>query len=116
VTAPAQHIDTASDAVRAANHATMRGPLDGPESYAVVGGLAELTGRLPQLLDYLSRSLRRADPAAHYDDHGRDPSDALDAAHGHLDNARAAVALAGEHLSTAHNHLGHLGRPTAPED
>ncbi|MDD7938071.1 hypothetical protein PHK61_06530 [Actinomycetospora lutea] len=116
MTALAQHVDTASDAVRAANHATMRAPLDGPESYAVVGGLTELAGRLPQLLDYLSRSLRRADPAAHYDDRGRDPSGALHAAHGHLDDACAAVVQAGEHLSTAHNHLGHLGRHTASED
>lgn len=116
MTALAQHIDTAGDAVRAANHATMRRPLDGPESYAVVGGLAELAGRLPQLLDYLSRSLRRADPAAHYDDCGRDPADALDVAHGHIDEARAAVVQAGEHLNAAHNHLGHLGHHIGPED
>ena len=58
----AHHIDTASDAVRAANHATMRAPLGAPETCIVVGGLGELAGRLPQLLDYLSRSLRRTRP------------------------------------------------------
>lgn len=107
-----QHIDTASEAVRQANHSTMRAPLDVPGAYPVVGGLAELVGRVPQLLDYLSRSLRRADPAEHYDDRGRDPANALVVAHGHLEDARASVAVACEHLDTAHNHLGHLGRHT----
>ncbi len=107
-----QHIDIAGEAVRRANHSTMRAPLDIPGAYSVVGGLAELAGRLPQLLDYLYRLLRRADPAEHYDDRGHDPANALGVACGHLDDARAFVAVACEHLDTAHNHVGHLGRHT----
>lgn len=112
----AQHIDTASESVRAANHATMRAPLDISEAYAVVGGLAELVGRLPQLIDYLARSLRRADPAQHYDDRGRDPADALHAAHIHLDAARSSAVTAREQLDDTHNQLGHLGRRLPEED
>ena len=115
MTALAQHIDTASEAVRAANHATVRATLDGPEAYAVVGGLAELAGRLPQLLDYLSRSLRRADPAEHYDDRGHDPAEALGWALDDVDDAREDIATVARRLDSAHNNLGHLGRHLTEE-
>ncbi|MDD7939769.1 hypothetical protein PHK61_15200 [Actinomycetospora lutea] len=108
----ARDIERAADAVRSANHATMRGALDGPETYAVVGNLAELIHRLPQLLDYLARGLRRAAPAQHYDDRGAEPAGALCHAQGHLTDARALVDALGDHLDHAHNHLGHLGRLT----
>ena len=110
----AHHVDQAAEAIRAANHAVY-GPVTAPEAYAVVGALAELVRRLPQLLDYLARGLRRADPAEHYDDRGHDPASALDHAHGHLADARRLVDDLAHKLDAAHNHLGHLGRHT-PED
>lgn len=110
----AQHVDGAAEAVRAANHAA-HGPLTGPDAYAVVGALAELVHRLPQLLDHLARGLRRADPTEHYDDRGQDPATALCHAHGHLADARGLVDDLARHLELAHNHLGHLGRHF-PED
>jgi hypothetical protein len=56
-----EHVDRATEAMRGANHAAV-GPITGPDAYAVVGLLAELVHRLPQLLDYLARGLRRATP------------------------------------------------------
>ena len=108
-TSLAQHVDHAAESIRAANHAAL-GPLNGPDAYAVVGSLAELAHRLPQLLDYLGRGLRRADPTEHDDDRGADPAGALCHAHGHLADARGLVDDLADHLDHAHNHLGHLGR------
>jgi hypothetical protein len=107
-TSLAQHVERASEAIRAANHASL-GPVTGPDAYAVVGSLAELVHRVPQLLDFLSRGLRRVDPAEHYDDRGADPAGALGQADGHLLGARALVDDLADHLDHAHNHLGHLG-------
>lgn len=108
--AVAVDIERAADALRNANHSTHRGPLDGPQSYTAVGNLAELAHRVPQLLDFLARSLRRAHAAEQYDDRGRDPSDALTAAGRAVLAARDAITDAARHLDTAHNHLGHIGR------
>jgi hypothetical protein len=104
-------VDEASEAIRAANHAA-RGPVTGPDAYAVVGSLTELVQRLPQLVDHLVRGLRRADPAEHYDDRGRDPADALQLAHGALLLAGDRLTDLALELDAAHNHLGHLGRHT----
>ncbi|MCD2194083.1 hypothetical protein LQ327_11930 [Actinomycetospora endophytica] len=106
----ARDIERAAENIRAANHATMRCPLDGPDTYSAVGNLAELLGRLPQVLDYLARSLRRADPAEHYDDRGHDPAHTLDHADADLVDARHQAGALIDHLTAAHNHLGHLGR------
>jgi hypothetical protein len=103
-------VERAAEAVRSANHATARGVLDGPEACAVVSNLAELVRRLPQVLDFLSRSLRRADPAEHRDDRGDDPAGGLCQAHGHLSDARGLVDDLAHQLDQAHTHLGHLGR------
>jgi hypothetical protein len=112
----ARDIERAAEALRAANHSTMRGgPLDAPQAYLSVGGLAELVGRLPQVLDHITRSLRRADAAEHYDDRGADPIRALMRADEDLFNARHEVDTLLDHLNSAHNHLGHLGRHL-PED
>ena len=104
-----------ADDAQAANHATVRGAITATDAYDVVGNLNELANRLPQLLDFLKRSLRRADSGDYFDDRGTDPSQALCLAHGHLDDVRHHIAEMAAHLTQAHNHLGHLGR-TDPED
>lgn len=88
----ARHLDGASTSVALANHATHGAPLTVTDAYDVVGALDELLRRLPQLVGFLVRSTERADPAEYFDDRGAD----LDAA--------------GAHATTAHNHLGRLGR------
>lgn len=111
----ARDIERAADAVRSANHVTMRGALDGPETYTVVGNLAELVHRLPQVIDFLARGLSRADRAEHYDDRGVDPAGALRHAYSHLIDARGLVEDVAHQLDQAHNHLGHLGRHIAED-
>ena len=110
MTLVARDIERAADAVRTANHSTACGVLDGPQSYDAVGNLVELVHRLPQLVDFLVRSLRRADPAEHYDDRRRPAGHALDHAGACLADARTDLEALAEHLTAAHDDLGHLGR------
>ncbi len=70
-------VDQAADQLRAANHATVRGAITATEAYDVVGNLDDLARRLPQLLDFLIRSLRRADAAEYFDDRGTPSEQAL---------------------------------------
>lgn len=107
----AEHVDHAAEQLRAANHATQGGYLDGPTAAVVVANLAELAGRLPQLLDHLRRSLRRADPCEHYDDRPGVPvARTLASAVDHLDDLRVLADALGERTRAAHNDLGHIGR------
>ncbi|NMO91803.1 hypothetical protein [Actinomycetospora sp. TBRC 11914] len=104
-----------ADQLRAANHATVRGPITATEAYDVVGHLDDLAHRLPQLLDFLIRSLRRADAVEYFDDRDSPSEQALCRAYGHLDDTRHHAAEMAAHLTAAHNQLGHLGRHH-PED
>lgn len=106
----ARDIERAADAVRSANRATMRAALDAPESYDVLGNLVELVQRLPQVLDFVGRSLRRADPAEHHADGGLDVAWLLQSAGVHVLDSRARADDLLDELTAAHNHLGHLGR------
>jgi hypothetical protein len=108
-------LDQAADQLRAANHATVRGAITATEAYDVVGNLDDLARRLPQVLDFLTRSLRRAAAAEYFDDRGSDPGQALGLAHGHLEDARHHAAELAADLTATHNQLGHLGRLN-PED
>jgi hypothetical protein len=108
-------VDQAADQLRAANHATVRGSITATEAYDVVGNLDDLARRLPQLVDFLTRSLRRADAAEYFDDRGTDPGQALCSADGRLADARHHAVELAAHLTATHNQLGHLGRLN-PED
>ena len=108
-------VGQAAEQLRNANHATVRGAITATAAYDVVGNLDDLARRLPQLVDYLTRSLRRADAAEYFDDRGTPSEQALCLAHGHLDDARHHVAELAAHLAQAHNQLAHLGR-LDPED
>jgi hypothetical protein len=112
MTSLAAAIAQAADQVRAANHATMRGPLAVGEAYDAVGSLHDLAERLPQLVDFLDRSIQRTDAREHFDDRGTDPGRAILAALGHLDDARFGAIELADHLTFVHNELGHLGRHT----
>ncbi len=104
-----------ADDAQLANHATMRAPISATEVYDAVGSLDELAHRLPQLLEFLIRSLRSGSSRDYFDDRGTDPGPALVLAGGALDDARRDVLKLSAHLTDAHNHLGHLGRLN-PED
>ena len=102
------HLNEASAALGAANHATFRETPTVPDTYDLVGSLDQLTRRLPQLLGFLGRSIHRASGRL-CDDRGRDPSEAVGQAVGALDAAVGAVDLVVIQLATAQNALGHLG-------
>ena len=114
----ARHITTAADAMTHANHATFRGLIPPPDAYDVVGGLVDLARRLPQLTDFLTRSMTRADAADYFDDRGDDGDGARLALHVAMVGliaARHDLDQLAHHLDQTHNALGHLGRLT-PED
>lgn len=103
------HLDTASEAIREANHATHGRLLVVTDVYDVVAVLDELAGRMPQLVGYLARSVEH-DWCDVFDDRGHDPRLALtDAGHA-LAGAAGSLDALGVHTRTAHNALGHLGR------
>ncbi len=109
-------IAQAADQLRMANHATVSRSISATEAYDVVGNLDDLARRLPQLLDFLTRSLRRADAAGYFDDRGTPSEQALCLAHGHLEDTRHHATELAAHLTQAHNHLGHLGHLDLAED
>ena len=105
-----RRLDDASEAVRAANHVRLDETTTAGHAYDVVGTLDELVHRIPQVVEHLAGALRRTDAAGYRDDRGHEPIRALFAVQDELRDARAALDVAGRHLATAHNHLGHLGR------
>ncbi|GAA4940172.1 hypothetical protein EV188_106244 [Actinomycetospora succinea] len=111
----ARDIERAADAVRSANHATMRSPITPPDAYDVVGGLADLARRVPQLVEFLTRAMSAAEPAEYFDDRGGETRLTLHVASTGLWCARHDLTELAFHLDQTHNALGHLGRHT-PED
>lgn len=111
----ARHVTDAADTIARANHATFRAVITPPEAYDVVGSLGDLGRRLPQLLDFLTRSMTRAEPAEYFDDRGGEAALALHVAMCGLIGARRDLADLAFHLDQTHNALGHLGRIN-PED
>lgn len=107
--------DEAAAAITSANHATFRETIYLPDAYDIVGNLDLFMGRLPQLIGFVQRSVHRALPHLHYDDRGRDPSEALADASDALLGLLGAIEGAHVHSRHAHSALGHLGLIT-PED
>ncbi|AYG03881.1 hypothetical protein [Gryllotalpicola protaetiae] len=108
--------DTAYEAIRAINHATIwSGGIPAPTIYSVLGNLKTAIGfgteqALGQLADRLVDSLDEYDVI---EDSGGNPAESVAAA---VDHLRAAAALAGQignHVSAAQNAIagqGHRGR------
>lgn len=111
----AEAVAATADAARSANHATVRAPITATEAYDVVGHLDDVARRLPQLVEFLTRSITRADAADYFDDRGGDTKLTLTVALTGLFEARHDLDQAAHHLDQTHNALGHLGRRT-PED
>ena len=108
--AVARDIEYAANHVQTANHSTMRGPLSVPETYDVVANLVDMTRRLPQVVDFLVRSVTRADPAEHFDDRGGDVRLTKTVALAGLFEVRPHLDELATFLDRTHNALGHLGR------
>lgn len=120
-TRPQGLADQAAEAIRGLNHATQsaKGELTYPgDAYEVVASLQQLTQRLPQAFEQISRFLGAlAKTGALTADHGT--------ADDHLAEARSGLASAAliaqtltDHLGYAHSALGPLGycSPTSDSD
>ena len=106
---PARHAETAAEAIRALNHATLPGTneLTGPaDVYDTLGALATLTARLPQALAQLQAFLDSETDAGRVaivdGEHVGDPAAAAATA-GHWTDTATAAARALQHaLEQAH--------------
>ncbi|MFF8430879.1 hypothetical protein ACF07Y_38240 [Streptomyces sp. NPDC016566] len=118
---PQDLADQAAEAIRSLNHATQsaKGELTYPgDAYELVASLKQLTQRLPQSFEQISRFLGSlAKTSAVTADHGT--------ADDHLAEARSGLASAAliaqtltDHLDHAHSALGPLGYrdPTGDSD
>lgn len=98
-------METASEAIRAVNHATRSEDLDFVQTYAAVGHLVELISRLPQTLTQTVRGVTN-DPAIQSD--SGEPEIDVAGIGSHLTAAVAALEQVGRHLGDIHNHTGRL--------
>jgi len=104
--------ERAAEAVRELNHRTRDpGVFTGPaELYGLVGELALVAGRFPQLLDQLDRWLRaELDVGRVRADTGADPGPLVAAAGAGLADAGDAAQDLARVLDAARQHLAHLG-------
>ena len=102
----------AAEALRALNHRTRDpGAFTGPaELYRLVGELAVLAGRLPQLLGQLDRWLRAEHDAGRIRaDTGPGPGGIVAASGAELADAGGAAHDLARVLDAAQQHLAHLG-------
>jgi hypothetical protein len=102
----------AAEAVRELNHLTRDpGAFTGPaELYRLVGELAVLAGRLPQLLGQLDHWLQTEHDAGRVrSDTGTDPGRIVAAVGTDLADAREAAHELAHLLDAALQHLAHLG-------
>ncbi|WP_051835683.1 hypothetical protein [Streptomyces sp. NRRL S-481] len=108
---PQDLANQAADAIRSLNHATQnaKGELNYPsDAYALVASLAQLTRRLPQSFEQISRFLGAlAKTGAVTADHGA-PDDHLAEARSGLASAVLIAQTLTDHLDRAHSALGPL--------
>lgn len=113
--------DTAAEAIRALNYATLpaAGTLTGPaDVYDVVGALATLTGRLPQALSQLQSFLAGEHAAGRVrivdGQHTSDPAAALADIQRWLTCAASAADSLRQALEQAHTALSWTAGPNQP--
>lgn len=104
---PAALADTAAEAVRVLNHATIRGAglVHPADAYDVLGALALLAARLPQALgqvqDFLDRATEHGRVQIVDGEHRGDPVAAVTTCAHHLDTATTAAQRLHEALDAA---------------
>lgn len=104
-------VTAAAQLVRYLNNATGRHGAYVAPSARLLGGVATLVARLPQLLEQTSRELgRQADNPAHYDDRrDRPASQTIGEVRAHLAEAAAALGALQAALDQASAGAFHLG-------
>ncbi|BCK74056.1 hypothetical protein Srufu_080090 (plasmid) [Streptomyces libani subsp. rufus] len=110
---PAQHADTAAEAVRALNYTTLaweagEGWQHPGDAYSTVGGVSTMAMRLPQALDQISVLIQRLESERHLrSDRGTLDSDLAEVYAG-LGEAKAAADALHQALNRAHSGLAGL--------
>ncbi|MEU8765011.1 hypothetical protein [Streptomyces sp. NPDC048659] len=106
---PAQLADTAGDAIRALNHATLstRPDWEYPgDAYSVVGNLAYMAGMLPQAIEQITQLLTTLEGENHLKSDRDTLGDDLEAAYAGLHIAAGAAETLRGALTRAQNGLG----------
>lgn len=107
---PVQLADTAGDAIRGLNHATLSSPRPDwqypGDAYSVVGNLAYMTGMLPQALDQITQLLKRLEDEGHLKSDRDTLAADLEAAYTGLADAASAAETLRSALESAHSGLG----------
>lgn len=97
------------------NHRT-RATIAAPAAYDVLGSLAELGHRLPQLLDQVGAGLRRSLHEHEVVDEARDPAASVEMAHAALREAASHARHLGRLLEHAQNAISQQGvRRSVPQ-
>ncbi|MFF8610883.1 hypothetical protein ACF06X_33795 [Streptomyces sp. NPDC015346] len=109
---PAQHADTAAEAIRAINHLTMS-PRDGfqypGDVYSLVADLSRMAMMLPQALEQASRLIDDLNAAGHLRSDKDQLEHDLQNTFMGLEQARVAAEQLYGGLNRAHNGLGPIG-------
>ena len=110
---PAQHADTAAEAVRSINHLTQGAPRDGwtypGDAYSLVGDLARAAMMLPQALEQVQHFIAGLEEAGHLRSDKDDLDNDLRDVYLGLENARVAAESLYAGLNRAHGGLGPIG-------
>jgi len=111
--------DTASEAIRALNHATRRRDLPAPVAYELLAGMAEIGYRLDQLSGQISVGLLRSTDLYDVYDTNRDPKVSHAMAEAALIDGARHVYMAAERFAEAQAAIsgqGHNGRLSEREN
>ncbi|RSS50088.1 hypothetical protein [Streptomyces sp. WAC01280] len=107
---PAQLADTAGDAIRALNHATLSSPREDwqypGDAYSVVGNLAYMARMLPQAIEQTAQLLKRLEGEGHLKSDRDTLAADLEAAYAGLTIAAGAAETLRGALDRAQNGLG----------
>ncbi|MFZ3500669.1 hypothetical protein ACODT5_46930 [Streptomyces sp. 5.8] len=107
---PAQLADTAGDAIRALNHATLGSPRPDWEypgdAYSVVGNLSYMAGMLPQAVEQIAKLLKRLEAEGHLKSDRNTLAADLEAAYAGLTIAAGAADTLRGALDRAQSGLG----------
>lgn len=111
---PAQISDTAAEAIRALNHATLGSPREDWEypgdAYSVIGNLSFMAGMLGQAVEQATALVGRAHLTGHLThDKGLDPDTAMQAVTEAEQNTQAVLTALNAALGELHSALSPLG-------
>jgi len=105
-----RHAETADEAIRAINRATLGGDQPAPLAYSLIGALKSASNRLPQAFDQIAAGLTRSlDSFELKEDDGRNPALSIMDANEHLARASALADQLGDELERAQSAIAKQG-------